>query len=183
MKVVIQKRKVSFSQLNERRQMEMYGSAVGSPCEEVKKKKPVKGTDLRTWEIQGPYNEDTLWSGMSVLLEQIKLCRAAIVIMLQIIQALHSSPGGLFSTARILFFLLLYLLDLMEFFFFLHILPLTNQNCGIALGRTATGIITSSVSDSLIVNPDRLSLLSFFFLDWGHYLYYLWSHPSDKDRN
>lgn len=100
---------------------------------------------------------------MSVLLEQIKLCRAAIVIMLQIIQALHSSPGGLFSTARILFFLLLYLLDLMEFFFFLHILPLTNQNCGIALGRTATGIITSSVSDSLIVNPDRLSLLFFFF--------------------
>lgn len=74
------------------------------------------------------------------------------------------------------------------FSFFLHILPLTNQNCGIALGRTATGIITSDVSDSLIVNPDRLCLLSspvffLFFLDWGHYLYYLWSHPSDKDRN
>lgn len=102
---------------------------------------------------------------MSVLLEQIKLCRAAIVIMLQIIQALHSSPGGLFSTAQILFFLTFVSLGShgIFFFFFLHILPLTNQNCVIALGRTATGIITSSVSDSLIVNPDRLSLLFFFF--------------------
>lgn len=27
------------------------------------------------------------------------------------------------------------------------------------------------------------SCFFFFFLDWGHYLYYLWSHPSDKDRN